>query len=287
MSADFNKPTVSNDYAGIPEQIRDNIDAAVTAHESDASSNKPVGAKQITAAGVLNRWNGSAWVEIYDPADFASGGDLSTHEGLTGTSVHGLGTAATAATGDFAPSSHVGSAATSAHSGLGTAAATTLVTTVGATGSDSNVPSEQAVREAIAAIPAPTATPAMSHSVLTATKVAGVEGVASISLSGVAGFVGKACGSSLGTPSFGSPLTHIEFTFKTSDSTIKILPSTSTAYSITEITLNSSYQTITTDGVTGYLQAKVDGGSLYFSSLNFSNGGLFDVLLANFSTSVS
>jgi hypothetical protein len=72
MAADFNKPTVASDYAAFPGEIRDNVAAAVTMHETDASSNKPTGAKQITAAGVIKRWNGSAWVELADPAGHAA-----------------------------------------------------------------------------------------------------------------------------------------------------------------------------------------------------------------------
>jgi len=68
MAADFTLPTVSGEYTAIPGQIRDNVNAAVTAHESDASTNKPTGAKQITSRGVVKRWNGSAWVELHDAA---------------------------------------------------------------------------------------------------------------------------------------------------------------------------------------------------------------------------
>jgi hypothetical protein len=90
MAADFTLPTVSGQYTDIPGQIRDNVNAAVTAHESDASTNKPTGAKQITSTGVVKRWNGSSWVELHDAA---------SHIAATGTAVHGLGSAATKTAG--------------------------------------------------------------------------------------------------------------------------------------------------------------------------------------------
>ena len=68
MAADFTLPTVSGQYTDIPGQIRDNVNAAVTAHESDASVSKPTGAKQVTATGVVKRWSGSSWVELHDAA---------------------------------------------------------------------------------------------------------------------------------------------------------------------------------------------------------------------------
>ena len=70
MAADFNLPTVTGEYTDIPTEIRENFAAAVTMHETDASSNKPTGAKQITSGGVVKRWNGSAWVTVFAPDGF-------------------------------------------------------------------------------------------------------------------------------------------------------------------------------------------------------------------------
>ena len=86
MAADFNKPTVSGEYTDIPTEIRDNFAAAVTMHESDASSNKPTGAKQITAGGVVKRWDGSAWITISPtlPTLFAPDGFIGGSNGILG-----------------------------------------------------------------------------------------------------------------------------------------------------------------------------------------------------------
>jgi aminoglycoside phosphotransferase (APT) family kinase protein len=70
MAADFNQPTVSGAYTDIPGQIRDMNSALATMHETDASSNKPTGAKQITSGGVIKRWNGSTWITIFAPNGF-------------------------------------------------------------------------------------------------------------------------------------------------------------------------------------------------------------------------
>jgi hypothetical protein len=72
MAADFNKPTVTSAYTAFPAEVRDNFAAAVTMHETDASGNKPTAAKQITATGIINRWDGSQWVTLADPAGHAA-----------------------------------------------------------------------------------------------------------------------------------------------------------------------------------------------------------------------
>lgn len=90
MAADFNLPTVSNEYNLVPAMIRDNDSANATAFETDTAANKPVGAKQIGATGILKRWDGNQWVTI---------ADSSGHIAATGTAVHGLGTASTRTVG--------------------------------------------------------------------------------------------------------------------------------------------------------------------------------------------
>jgi microcystin-dependent protein len=61
MAADFNKPTVTDAYTLVPGQIRDNQAAAVTMHETDASANKPTGAKRLCDQGEVSRWASDAW----------------------------------------------------------------------------------------------------------------------------------------------------------------------------------------------------------------------------------
>jgi hypothetical protein len=85
MAADFTLPTVSGQYTDIPGQIRDNVNAAITAHESDASTNKPTGTKQITSTGVVKRWNGSSWVTLHDAATHIA--DTSNPHSVTKTQV--------------------------------------------------------------------------------------------------------------------------------------------------------------------------------------------------------
>jgi len=84
MAADFNKPTVASEYTAFPGEIRDNVAAAVTMHETDASSNKPTGAKQLGNGREVFRWNGSAWVSLGHLATTGSvAADLASHVGNT------------------------------------------------------------------------------------------------------------------------------------------------------------------------------------------------------------
>jgi len=71
-----------------------------------------------------------------------------SHVGSAATGAHtGLGSAAAAATTDFTPAAHAGAAASSSHSGLGAAAALAVSTSIATPGVDTKLATEKSVRD--------------------------------------------------------------------------------------------------------------------------------------------
>ena len=71
MSADFNNPTVDDQYTEILPQIRDNQSANAVMFNGVSVSNIPMNAVQFVS-GQFNLWNGAAW--NVQPVSIAGGG---------------------------------------------------------------------------------------------------------------------------------------------------------------------------------------------------------------------
>jgi len=126
MASDFNKPVVSQTKVTVLQQIRENEADLAKMFESTSASNIATGAKQLGNDLTVKRYDGATFnalgyllpasvtavqTTVGDPGSDAnlvteqgireglnakaSATDLSTHTGLTGTSVHGLGDSST------------------------------------------------------------------------------------------------------------------------------------------------------------------------------------------------
>lgn len=117
--ADFQNPKNTNPLLSLFGYVRDGLDSIARMFDGTTDSNVPTGAKKIDGSTkVVSQWNGSSWVAIGTVGDVTS---------IDADSV----TVSNLETDNF-------------KSGV-------IVTTIGATGADDKIPTEQAVREAIAA----------------------------------------------------------------------------------------------------------------------------------------
>ena len=91
MAVDYAHPVLTDVYAGSggspdwPSYIRDNFTAMGTMFEGLDPAGKTVGFKRVTAGGLFERWNGTAWVAFPLGYFSSAGGNLSGRLIITAT----------------------------------------------------------------------------------------------------------------------------------------------------------------------------------------------------------